>query len=249
MIFAGSWVPSASVTLTDCASFTTWLLVTTVPSASMMKPEPRASTACGRFGRCGPNGVGISSSSAGWLRSSVVMETTAGFTRLTRSAKSGRARAGAAGAICGGGIGGGKGEMPGGEAGEGAAGEQGGGQAGAEAAPEGARVGAGTWGGSVWGDESAATAARTARRWAENGVRCPTSRFRRDEIQFICVNCNLWVTLSDPPGDRASSTSLHPHPPAAISPPSFARRACVGMPGRDACAPQAPQLRRPKCPR
>ena len=100
-------VPSSSVTVTLVASFTTWLLVTIVPSASMMKPEPRASPPgccspprgppcgciCGNIwlkgnGRpCGPN-WGAPSKAAGVALKRVVMETTAGFTWATRPEKS-----------------------------------------------------------------------------------------------------------------------------------------------------------------
>ncbi len=90
MILAASSVPSSSVTVTDFAPFTTWLLVTTMPEASTMKPEPRASiTRCCRS--CGigiMNGTGSSDVSASACIL-VVMETTAGFTWATRSAKSG----------------------------------------------------------------------------------------------------------------------------------------------------------------
>ena len=50
MTCAGRLVPSSSVTVRDFSSFTTWLLVTMIPEALMMKPEPRASTASGCWG-------------------------------------------------------------------------------------------------------------------------------------------------------------------------------------------------------
>ena len=51
MISALSWVPSLRMTVTSSASAMTWLLVTTMPEESMMKPEPSELTRRGvRFG-------------------------------------------------------------------------------------------------------------------------------------------------------------------------------------------------------
>ena len=99
MIFAGSWVPSSSVTETERASRTTWLLVTIVPDASMMNPDPRASMARGRWGRNMPKGVSMPCCCSASGRSWVVIETTAGFTWVTRPEKSASPAAVAGGVI------------------------------------------------------------------------------------------------------------------------------------------------------
>ena len=117
----------------------------------MMKPEPRASIACLCGPICGPmppngncrNGDGIcawSSSPDASACSLVVIETTAGFTCVTRSVKSGSAVAGhaAAGRIdrrAGRGLGCGEAGMADGEAAECGAGQQNAGHGGAAPMP------------------------------------------------------------------------------------------------------------------
>ena len=103
---AGKSRPSSRVTVTDLASCTTWLLVTTKPSALTMKPDPRASATPPGGGTGMPRrkpGAGVlSSSAAGRAIILVVIDTTAGFTLATRSEKSGNTARTANPAFCGG---------------------------------------------------------------------------------------------------------------------------------------------------
>src|SRR5258707_939607 len=87
--------PSGSLTVILCEFSMTWLLVTTSPPRSMMKPEPAEIALRGAGEPPWPywlkklrNGAGRSSVATGPVTTvSAVMVTTAGLTRSTRSAK------------------------------------------------------------------------------------------------------------------------------------------------------------------
>ena len=87
---------SAMRTVTDCASFTTWALVSTRPSADTMKPEPWPRKGCAPCGcmRRQPGGRPSPSPASATRLPSTVMPTTDGPNCCTMARKLGAAAGG-----------------------------------------------------------------------------------------------------------------------------------------------------------